>query len=407
MNKKDIPKDIPSSPGIYYFYKDDTIIYIGKATSLKERVRSYWSADIATSRGPKIETMRKEATHITWRQTQSVLEALILESHAIKQHQPAYNTRDKDNKSYNYVVITDEEYPRIFTVREREILKNKELSFRVRSTHGPYPHGKTLREALRIIRKIFPYRDKKSKDITHERFYRQLNLTPNTSDTDAHDLYMRNIKNIERILEGDIQDLVHDLEKEMHDYAHALAFEKAEYIKKKLFALQHIQDISLIQEDIYRPSQASSHTRIEAYDIAHLQGSNPMGVMTVVIDGEASTGDYRLFTITNTHTGSDVHALEEILTRRMLHPEWGSPDIIVVDGGTAQKRTAERVLRTYGHEKIPIISVVKDAHHKPKELRGQSKIISTYKKDILLANHESHRFALKAHTRKRNKQSLL
>lgn len=402
MNKSDLPNDIPQHPGIYYFHKDNEILYIGKATSLRDRIKSYWNPDIDTTRGPKIVTMRRESTHISWHETPSVLEALILESHAIKKHQPPYNTRDKDNKSYNYVIITDEEYPRIFTMREREILKQQSMTVPIKRTFGPYPHGNTLRQALKIIRKIFPFRDKKSRDITHERFYQSLNLTPDMTRDDSKKIYHEHITNIERIFEGKMTELTKELENQMTRHAQNKEFEKAAYVKRKLFALQHIEDISLIKDETYAPSQALSTVRIEGYDVAHLGGTDPVGVMTVIIDGEISQKDYRIFNITNAHTGSDTHALEEVLVRRLQHPQWGSPSYIVVDGGTAQKRVAERVLRNYGHEKIPVISVVKDARHKPKELRGQSKIINTYKKEILLVNHEAHRFALRAHTRKRN-----
>ena len=106
--------DIPTEPGVY-FWKDanGTILYIGKATSLRDRIRSYFAPDLIKTRGAHIVDMVFTATDISWQTTPSVLEALILEANLIKKHQPYYNTKEKDDKSFNCVVITKEEYPRV------------------------------------------------------------------------------------------------------------------------------------------------------------------------------------------------------------------------------------------------------------------------------------------------------
>jgi len=162
-------KKFPKTPGVYFFKRvknnKTNILYIGKATSLRDRVRSYFSNDIAITRGPKIVGMLEECTEITFEKTDSVLEALLLEAHLIKKYQPEYNTKEKDNKSFYYVVITKEDFPRVLLVRGRDILVGalggkKKIDYTIAHSFGPFPSGQTLRDALGLIRKIFPFRDK-------------------------------------------------------------------------------------------------------------------------------------------------------------------------------------------------------------------------------------------------------
>ncbi len=394
MQTKDISKDIPDNPGVYFFQKGKNILYVGKATSIRDRVKSYFNTDIALSRGPKIVKMIDESTTVTWQETDSVLEALLLESQLIKKNSPLYNTREKDDKSYNYVVVTNEEFPRIFTVRERELLKKGKLPFKVKKNFGPFPNGLQLREALKIVRKIFPFRDKRSKDSDQERFYKLLGLSPDTTSVNAKSTYADVIKNISMFFEGKKNTVARNMTKQMNGYAKKREFEKAEKIKRQLFALQHIQDVSLIKDDLRVGGKGMF--RIEAYDAAHLQGDNSVGVMTVFENGETNKNEYRKFKLKNNMKGSDTHALAEILERRLRHPEWRYPNLIVVDGSIAQKRVAERVLRNVGAV-IPVVAVTKDKKHKPKDIKGQKDLILKYEQDILHVNAESHRFAIKYH----------
>ena len=152
---------LPDTPGIYIFRDSrKKILYIGKATSLRDRVRSYFTSDLLKTRSPLIATMVARASSITWTETSSVLEALILEASLIKKHQPPANTDEKDNKSFNYLVVTREGFPRILIVRGR-ILHDTSIKkdFVVKTLFGPFPHGGQLRGALKIVRNIFPFRD--------------------------------------------------------------------------------------------------------------------------------------------------------------------------------------------------------------------------------------------------------
>ena len=109
MKSQDFKKtNLPETPGVYLFKQGKSVLYVGKATSLKDRVKSYFSSDLIAARGPLLVDMVFKADRVEFEQTDSVLEALILEAHLIKKIQPKYNTKEKDNKSYNYVVITKE-----------------------------------------------------------------------------------------------------------------------------------------------------------------------------------------------------------------------------------------------------------------------------------------------------------
>ncbi|MDO8430471.1 MAG: excinuclease ABC subunit C, partial [Candidatus Taylorbacteria bacterium] len=112
--------NLPEFPGVYYF-KDSKkkILYIGRATSLNDRVGSYFRTDLIKSRGPFLVSMVLESHTIEFTETDSVLEAIILEANEIRKHLPYFNTLGKDDKSYNFAIITDEEFPRVIIIRSR------------------------------------------------------------------------------------------------------------------------------------------------------------------------------------------------------------------------------------------------------------------------------------------------
>ena len=398
-----ISLQLPDTPGVYFFKRGSDILYIGKATSLTDRVRSYFSSDLITARGTWIVQMVQEADSIDYVQTDSVLEALLLEAALIKKYQPLYNTKEKSDKSFNYVVITKEEYPRVFTVREKELLTKE---YPLLAWYGPFPHGTQLRIALKIIRKIFPYRgkndapvDKQRKRISH--LYEEIGLAPRLSQAQSKKEYQRTIRHLRLFFEGRKKDLMTILKREMNTSVKEREFERADTAKRQLFALQHINDVALIR-NTKTENPGDSIIRIEGYDIAHMSGTHRVGVMTVVENGESQNAEYRMFKIKSQESKGDTGALQEVLRRRLGHPEWHYPRIIVVDGGIAQKRAAEKILEEYGYQ-IPVIAVLKNEYHKPKRLLGNKVLAQKYEQSLLLVNSEAHRFALKFH---RNKRSL-
>lgn len=409
MEKEDIDfSKIPDTSGVYIFRKGRRILYVGKATSLRSRIKSYFAEGIAEIRSPLIAKIVADAKSVTWEETDSVLEAFILESKRIKEYQPIGNTDNKDNKSFNYVVVTKELFPRFLIVRGRELTTKFSPSL-IGSIFGPFPSGAVLKSALKIIRRIFPFFDTPfplggELSPAHAktlRFNQAIGLYPKELDEVE---YKKTVRNITLLFEAKKPMLLKTLEREMMKAAKNENFEEAELLKRQLFALKHIQDITLIKEELRTPE--SSEFRIEGYDTAHIRGSAPRGVMSVIVNGEAVPAEYRVFTIRDAKAGDDYAALTEIITRRAKHPEWPYPKLVVIDGGKVHLNLAKKVLAKVGMD-ADVVSVVKDERHRPREILGGTALAVTHESSILLANSEAHRFSISRHRRALRKSNLL
>ncbi len=424
--------NLPDESGVYFFMLDEEILYIGKATSLKSRVRSYFDDDILHKRGLHIANMVTLADSVKFQTTRSVLEALILETELIKKHLPKYNTISKDDKSYFVLVVTEEKFPRVVLARLRDIdkennllLKSKFLGnfkseiIKVKKTFGPYPNGQYARESLKLIRKIFPFRDKcevfDSKKSWQKKpcFSYQIGLCPGTCAgvCDAKK-YKRIIERMITFLEGNGEKVRQDLQNDMLTLSKELKFEEAQKVKEMLFALEHIRDAHLISKDI---KEEDKHIRIEAYDIAHLSGQDRVGAMAVVLGGVVAKQEYKKFKI-STDKNDDLEGLRELFERRMKHLDWGIPDVVVVDGDQRHVDVVEKILSELPHltspkigeEKsaIKVVAVTKDKNHKAKSILGDREIVEKFKQEIILANAEVHRFSLAYHKNLRKKNFL-
>src|SRR3989344_4104259 len=357
---------LPDAPGVYFFLgKNKRILYIGRATSLRDRVKSYFSNDLSETRGPKIVKMLEEVQSVDFRETDSILEAVLLEADLIKKLKPSYNTDLKDDKSDNCVVITDEDFPRVLVVRSRDLKENSltlhATRYKLHATYGPFPESGKLAVAMKLVRKIFPFRDKCVPLSDKPCFNRQIGLCPGvcTGDISRRE-YGKTVMNIKRLFEGKKSSIIRSLIVDMKRYAKLHEFEKAGETKRQLFALKHIADVALI-------TPHDKHTekleylrilRIEAFDVAHTSGKETVGVMVAVRGGKPDKSLYRKFKIKTAIAGDDVGALRELLMRRFNHPEWGMPDVMAVDGGVAQLNLAKKVLAELKLS-ISLVSVVK------------------------------------------------
>jgi len=438
MERAELKKyDLPDVPGVYLFKRGREVLYVGKATSLRDRVRSYFDDDLIATRGPRIVDMVTKATSIAHEPTPTVLEALVREAALIRKYHPSANAEGKDDKTFLYVCITDEEIPRVLAIRgsnldfkNRKIIEASPLGrnhrgdapmMKLKAIYGPFPSGLQLREGLRLIRRIFPFFDtaypitrsnlvenKQANTLIVRRgekakleFNQQIGLYPKVFDAKA---YRKSIRNITLFLSGATKELRIKLNKEMKAAARDERFEEAAIARRQLFALDHIQDVSLIKDENLHQLKMTvgqvSGQRIEAYDTAHLAGTNAIGVMVVVVDGAPIKKEYRTFKIRGIKKNDDVGSLREVLSRRLNHPEWPYPSTIVVDGGKAQKKVAESVLADL-HMKIPVTAVVKDERHRPREILG-TRAARISESDIVLANAEAHRFSLSRHRKARS-----
>lgn len=419
--------DLPDCPGVYLFTKgrgrSKKVLYVGKASSLRDRVRSYFDIELISTRGPRIVDMVTQADRLRFETVPTVLEALVREAALIREHYPPANVLGKDDKSFLYAVVTDEAIPRVLAVRGKDldqkrktILGAPEVPFK--DAFGPFPSGYQLREGLRLIRRIFPFFDTPKPILPdasrgvgryvsggnkHQQakveFNRQIGQYPRDMDRAT---YLRTIRNVCLFLSGRVKTLRKTLERDMRRAAAGERFEEAQDIKRQLFALDHIQDVSLIRED--RGEEAAG-PRIEAYDTAHLGGTEAIGVMTVVEQGLPVKRDYRTFRIRGSggkSLNNDIASLKEVLSRRLGHPEWQLPKAFVVDGGKTHKKAAEEVLTEAGIG-IPVVAVVKDEKHRPREVLGSLRA-GISDADAVLANSEAHRFSLARHRAARSRK---
>ena len=241
-------KTIPENPGVYqHLDADGNVIYVGKARNLQRRVSSYFSHYDDKSAKIKMLVRNIYDTRVTVVDTE--VDALLLENTLIKQLQPRYNSMLKDDKSYPYLCITAEEYPRIVFTRNRK-LKGQYF--------GPYPNQAVLRELQGIIRQLFCYRTcnmpLREEVITAPgaRLQRpcmkhQIGLcNAPCANKESRQDYLDTINSIRKILKGDFDDIVLKLKKQMYSLAEQLRFEEAEQVKNKLHTLTTYQSRSTV-----------------------------------------------------------------------------------------------------------------------------------------------------------------
>ena len=299
-------------------------------------------------------------------------------------------------------------------VRGRELYQNWNDT-KIKNLFGPFPHGLQLREAMKIIRRIFPYRDAKCTPCGTGKnkackacFNRQIGLCPGVCTGEISKTeYAKVIRDIRELFSGNFKGLKRRLAKEMQELSKTEKFEQAEIRRRQVSALEHIRDVALIKDErriAPGGTVRANSTRIESYDVAHTGGSETVAVMTVVEDGEPQKSDYRKFRIRSA-TNDDTASLREALTRRLNHPEWPLPRVFVVDGGKGQVNAARKILDEVGIN-APVVGVVKNEFHRPEKLIGDSKAIADFEKDILLSNNEAHRYAITWHRKRLGKRMI-
>ncbi len=384
---------LPSTPGVYLF-KDEKgeVLYVGKAGSIKRRVSSYFSA----KKGSKADTISRETRKIGVKKMDTVIEALIEEARLIKKLIPKYNVKEKDDRSFLYLVITDEEYPRILLKRGKDLGKEK-----IRSTFGPFVFSSEIRGALKVVRKIFPYSTHKKEEIKKgkECFYYQIGLCPGTcAGVISRKEYLKEVRNIELFFKGRKKKILEELKKEMKEKSKKEEFEKAAELKRKIELLSHIRDIAVMGKE-----REKGGVRIEGYDISTISGRLGVGAM-VVFEGEApKKEDYRKFKIRNIREAGDTQMLKEVMQRRVKR-DWRLPHLILVDGGRGQVSAIEEVLEEEGLS-IPVVGIAKGRERKGERVVG--KIPRGIKKETLLkVQSEAHRFALSYHRHLRKEEFL-
>jgi excinuclease ABC subunit C len=389
--KAHLYEDLPSTPGVYLMRnKRGVIIYVGKAVNLKRRVSSYFTRP----QDARISALVNEVVAIDHEDAGSALEALIVEAARIKEFLPFYNIEQKDDKSFTYVEFTEEDYPRVQLVRGRSPIKGRR--------YGPFLADRPIREGMQILRRIIPYATHAPGKLGERPcFDYQIGLCPGTcAGLVDRRTYRAAIRKLELILSGKQKQVTAILKRDMRAAAHALEFERAEKIRRTLFALEHVNDTSIItREEVQRDRERT--VRVEGYDISNTMGNQSVGSMVVFVNGEPEKASYRLFKIKSVSQPDDYASLAEVISRRIGHDEWPMPDVFLIDGGAGQVHAVKTVLRGAGI-KVPVVGIAKGAERKRDDIIGA--VPHTVSVETLIrVRDEAHRFAIKNHRKMRGK----
>jgi len=265
---------LPNSPGVYQYYdKNEKLLYVGKAKDLKKRVSSYFTKTHDNNRTrilvKKIATIR----HIV---VETETDALLLENNLIKKYQPRYNVLLKDDKSYPWICIKNEPFPRVFTTR-RMIRDGSEY-------YGPYTSMKTVHVLMELIRGLYPLRscnfDLSQKNIKAGKFkvcleYHLGNCLGPCEDLFSEEGYMENIEAIRNIIKGNFKDSLHNFKSQMKQLAADLKFEEAQRIKEKIDILENYQSRSTVVNpkinnvDVFSIISDESYAYVNFLQISH------------------------------------------------------------------------------------------------------------------------------------------
>lgn len=443
MELSDIKQlNIPKAPGSYQFKnKAGKIIYIGKAADLRSRVYSYWRASANHTLVKK--KMMTEIKSVEWVETETEIEALLLESNLVKKHQPVYNVDLRDDKRFCYIKISiEDEIPGVFITRQID---------KAGKYFGPFTAAGAVRETVKAIRKIWPFcTERKIK--TKPCFYYQINrcLGPCGNMVGREEYIKKVIEPIIKFLSGKKKQIIRGIEKEIkkltvvetrfiasldivetQNFAplnHGASQDKEKrlnYLKYKLLnmqkVLEHTKILSVAEKyaaDVVELAKVLGlprvPKRIEGYDISNIFGQEAVGSMVVFKNGEPSKSDYRKFKIKiGQGEANDIKMMREVLERRFDN-DWSLPDLIIIDGGKGQLNGALKEIKKAGLS-IPVISVSKGAglrsaaapdkiffpgEKKPLELSLASPALHVVKR----VRDEAHRFAIKYHRLLRKKK---
>jgi excinuclease ABC subunit C len=389
MTRKQVWQSMPDEPGVYLM-KDEhgEIIYVGKATSLKNRVSSYFT-------GKKEGKTAELVTHIkdiSFHTTESALEALFLEANLIKKYKPHFNIKGLDDKSFLHIIITNEDYPRVLLARPTD--DEFDLAEHV---FGPYLNARAARVAMEVVRRMFPFKHYAG---TPNRpcLHCQMTAYPEvcTGELDLKE-YKRILNHLRLFLCGKKGAVIRHLDRQMERLAREERYEEAAKVRDRIMAIRHIEDIALLSRKINFSGTLTDNEgivphRVEAYDISNISGQYAVGSMVVFTDGEVDKSQYRKFKIRQSEGPNDYEMMREVLQRRFRHHEWEFPNLILMDGGKGQVSIAMKVLEAY-ELNIPVVGFAKGPDRKGEKLIF-SQPLKGYNLDMFRElRDEAHRFA--------------
>ncbi|MDX2132007.1 MAG: excinuclease ABC subunit UvrC [Planctomycetota bacterium] len=381
-----VARALPREPGVYLM-KDaaGTVVYVGKALVLAERVSSYFvpSADLGYQKNRLLDVV--EAVDVI--PCESEWEALLTENRLIKDLKPRFNVRLTDDKTFPYLAITmREDFPRVFVTRAPSSpdLKGARI-------FGPFTNAGALREAISILQKVFKFRtchlDIDAGDPKNARFrpcllYAINQCTAPCADKVTRDLYRADIDRFLRFLAGKRSVMLRELRAEMEQAAAVLRFEQAAAIRDQIRAIEKLDERATRGDQwqpeaealVLEPGKALKSLQktleldepircIEGIDIAHLKGGETVASKVSFIDGRPFKSEYRRYKIRTVEGGNDDYAsIREAVSRRYRDAGEGQelfPDVIVIDGGLGQLHAALEVFDLLRAKPPMVISLAK------------------------------------------------
>jgi excinuclease ABC subunit C len=425
---------LPKAPGVYLF-KDNrgTVLYIGKAKDLRSRVGSYFqdSADLLATRGPEIARMCALVRDIDFLDCETEVDALLTESRLIKDIQPPYNEKLRDDKTFPYLEITTgDDFPGVFVTRNPR-LKGTKL-------YGPFTSAAGLRDAVNAMQKVFKFRTCEldiAEGDDRRRFFRPCLLhainqcTAPCAALISAEKYAEDIERLKKFLASKRSVVLRGLKKDMEAASAEKRFEDAARLRDQIKTLQALSLSGDVDEDVqpevfYIDPQKglqrlgeileldSPPRTIEGIDIANLHGGESCGSLVCFIDGKPFKSGYKRFRIKTVEGIDDYAMIREVVLRRYRYAAEGEelfPDVILIDGGLGQLHAAEAAFADMDMRPPMVISLAK--REEEIYIQAKSRPIRLTRNNPALrllqqVRDEAHRFAQHYHHILRRKRTF-
>lgn len=388
----------PDACGVYLMRNRlGQVLYVGKANSLRKRLANYLAKDL----NGKTAALISKVADVEFRLTANEAMALLAEAALIGELKPHYNISLKDDKSFPYILISQEKFPAIYITRKKDESRGKYL--------GPYTNAKLLKSALKIIRRSFGFRSCKRLP-KKSCIYQRINLCPAPCiGRISPKEYNAIIGKITLVLAGKTDLLIGKLNKLMQDKAKIRDFESAARMRDQITVLSEMSaspnKFSRLEELVdlkNRLNLKDLPNAIEGFDISNISGKHSVGSMVSFKNGVADKNNYRRFRIRNIDEINDYKMLAQVVARRysrLIRENKKLPDLVLIDGGKGHLLTAVMVLNKLNLN-IPVVSIAKE---KENIYSSQKSVNLDFTKDALALNlirrvrDEAHRFALSYH----------
>jgi excinuclease ABC subunit C len=414
-------KQFPAAPGVYLM-KDakGVILYVGKAKNLHNRAGHYFTK--AAAEDPRTADLVKLIADVDYLPADSEVDALLLEARLVKDVQPSFNLKLKDDKTFPYLQIrVREEFPRVeFTRTPRR---------RGVRLYGPFTSARTLRQAIQVLQRLFQFRtcslDIRSDD-PRWRWFRPCLLhsirqcTAPCNFRVSREDYRKQIRKLRMVMEGKKERLIKEMEKEMQEASAATLFEKAARLRDDVEALKRLGQRGDAARDVQPevfpidPKKGLHGLRkvlglektprtIEGVDVAHLGGQETVASLVSFIDGLPFKPGYRRFRIKSVRGVDDFASIREVVTRRfrrLSREEQTFPDVVLIDGGKGQLNAALEAFRFLNIEPPALLSLAKREEEVYRPGADEPMRLSRHSAALRLLQYvrdEAHRFAQHYH----------